>query len=695
MHFQLSFDYPIWAFALVLLSGLTFASVLYLRNKKEPYGQNLNRLLFLLRFIGVSCITFLLLGPFITQTKKQIEPPTLIFVHDNSASIALNNDSAYYKNVYPGVIDSLTASLATKYNIEFYQFGQIVAKKQSLTFTDQQTDIAEVFRTVQNNYYNRNIGAIVLFTDGIYNKGTNPAYAVESLNIPVIAIPLGDTVAHPDVTVFEVRYNKKVFYKSRFTVETTLRASQLRGNTAILELFDGSKKVGEKRIPISANKFSSTQYFLVDADKIGYKQLTLNVNTTISEKITNNNKRQFFVDVVSEKHKVLIYAKAPHPDIAAIRSSLGENFESKVKYINEGISNNENYDLIILHQLPSGNIDYQMLETFLTANKQLPVMYVVGPDTDLSLFNKLQAAIQIQSGQKNWIDGIATVNKSFGLFRNEITALEKFEMMPPLISPFGEYVMKLRLNSLFNQKIRGIETKLPMISFVSDENRKLGFIFGTGIWRWRLAMTNETGNPQIFDQIVTKSISFLIQDENKNPLQIIVNESFNPSDEIIFKALLYNKTAELVNDPELKIEISDADNTRIYPFVFAQHEQGYELNAGRLGAGTYSYTAQTTIGGELIKSQGKFTVENNSAEGIEPVADHRLLCQIANQTGGSVIPADSLQYIPVWLENQKNITSVAHYSDSYQPIINYAWALIICIILLFAEWLLRKMFGSY
>lgn len=695
MHFQLSFDYPIWAFALVLLSGFTFASVLYLRNKKEPYSQTLIRTLFLLRFIGVSCITFLLLGPFITQTKKQIEPPTLIFAHDNSASIVLNNDSAYYKNIYPKFIDSLTTSLATKYTIEFYQFGQNVSKKQSLTFTDQQTDIAEVFRTVQNNYYNRNIGAIVLFTDGIYNRGTNPAYAAESLNIPVIAIPLGDTVAHPDVSVFEVRYNKKVFYKSQFTVETTLRASQLRGNTAILELLDGNIKIGEKRILIGANKFSSTQYFLVDADKIGYKKLTIRVNTNIDEKITNNNIRQFFVDIVSEKHKVLIYAKAPHPDIAAIRSSLGESFESKVKYVNEGINNNENYDLIILHQLPSGKIDFQMLEAFLAANKQLPVMYIVGPDTDLSLFNKLQAAIQIQSGQKNWVDGTAFVNKSFGLFRNEITALEKFEMMPPLISPFGEYVMKLRLNSLFNQKIRGIETKLPMISFVTDENRKLGFVFGSGVWRWRLAMTNEMGNPQIFDQIVNKSISFLLQDENKNPLQIIVNETFNPTNEIIFKALLYNKTAELVNDPELKIEISNADNTRIFPFVFAQHEQGYQLNAGRFSAGTYSYTAQTTLGSELIKSQGKFTVENNAVEGIEPVADHRLLYQIASQTGGRAIPADSLHYLPIWLENQKSITSVAHYSDSYQPIINYAWALIICIILLFAEWLLRKMFGSY
>lgn len=695
MPFQLSFDYPLWALISVMFAGLAFASILYYKNSKEHYSRWLTNLLFVLRFITVSLITFFLLDPFILQTKKQVETPTIIFAIDNSASITLTEDSNYYRKVYPRIIDSLKNSFTDKYNIEYYRFGQKVIQNQELTFTDQQSDISEVFQTIRDNFVNRNIGAILLFSDGIYNKGANPAYKAESLNIPVLTIALGDTVTHPDISIFELRYNKKVFLKSQFTIETTIRSAQLRGETAILELYDQDIKISERKIPITANKFSSTQYFLVDADKIGYKNLTVKIKTATKESIISNNERQFFVEVLSQKHRVLIWAKSPHPDIAALRSSLGDNFESFVKFGKDVPGPNDTYDLLILHQIPSGVNDLQMINQFLEREKKLPIMVVVGPDTDISSFNKLQNAVRIESGQSTEVESIPVLNETFGLFRSELSDNEILAKLPPLISPFGEYSKKLPDDVLFFQNIRRLNTNQPMISFVTDENRKLGFIFGTGLWRWRLALASMKENEEVFDRIINKSIIYLLQAESNDPLQIFVNESYNLSDEIMVKALLYNKSSELYNDTELNIEFVNNESKSVYPFIFAQDDKGYELNAGRLPAGSYTYSAQARISGEIMKAQGKFKIENTSLEGIDPVANHSILQQIATKTGGKLIPLDSIHQIPVWLSGQQNITSIAHYSDSYQAIINYFWALILLIGLIFTEWLLRKMYGSY
>lgn len=695
MSFQLSFDYPIWAFIPVIFAGLAFASILYYKNRKEHFSPWLTNLLFLLRFITVSLITFFLLDPFILQTKKQVETPTIIFAVDNSSSITLTEDSNYYRNVYPRIIDSLKNSFTDKYNIEYYQFGQKIIKNQELTFSDQQSDISEIFQTIRENYVNRNIGAILLFSDGIYNKGANPAFKAESLNIPVLTIALGDTVSHPDISIFNLRYNKKVFLKSQFTIEITIRSTQLRGKTGILELYDHDTKISERNIPITANKFSSTQYFLVDADKIGYKNLTVKIKTDVEESTLANNERQFFVEVISQKHRVLIWAKSPHPDIAALRSSLGDNFDSFVKFGKDVPGPNETYDLLILHQLPSGVNDLQLIGQLLEREKKLPVMIIVGPDTDIGAFNKLQNAVQIESGQSTDIESIPVLNETFGLFSTEFSNNEVLSKLPPLISPFGEYSKKLPDEVLFYQNIRRISTNQPMMSFVTDENRKLGFVYGTGLWRWRLALAGMKENEELFDRIINKSIIYLLQRENNDPLQIFINESYNLSDEIIVKALLYNKSSELYNDSELNIEFVNNESKSIYPFIFAQDDKGYELNAGRLPAGSYSYSAQASIAGEIMKSQGKFKIENTSLEGIDPVANHHILQQIAAQTGGKFIPLDSLQQIPIWLTAQKNITSIARYSDSYQAIINYFWALILLIGLLFIEWLFRKMYGSY
>ena len=98
---------PIWMLALSLLAGVAAATVLYFRNKKQHYGKALTIILFALRTLMVDLVVLLLFNPLIRQKFSSVETPTIILAHDNSSSVVLCKDSAFYKKDYLTQLSSL------------------------------------------------------------------------------------------------------------------------------------------------------------------------------------------------------------------------------------------------------------------------------------------------------------------------------------------------------------------------------------------------------------------------------------------------------------------------------------------------------------------------------------------------------------------------------------------------------------
>src|SRR5205085_1513467 len=111
-------------------------------------------------------------------------------------------DSAFVKHDLPGRLESLSSKLEEKYNVKRFSFGDQVSDIKSfstLGFNEKQTDISSLFDEVQNRFSNRNIGAIILASDGLFNRGANPLYSSSGLKVPVYTIALGDTSTQRDL----------------------------------------------------------------------------------------------------------------------------------------------------------------------------------------------------------------------------------------------------------------------------------------------------------------------------------------------------------------------------------------------------------------------------------------------------------------------------------------------------------------
>ena len=685
---------PIWMLALALLAGLAAAAVLYVRNKRQHYGKALTIILFALRTLMVGLVVLLLFNPLIRQKFSSVETPTIILAHDNSSSVVLCKDSAFYKNDYQTQFEAFRKDLNADFQVDEYLFGEEVRDFEQLDFSDQLTDLSSLLNTLDRRYYKRNVGAVLLFSDGIYNRGFEPELLAENFPYPIHTVVLGNTAAYPDLAVRDVHYNKVVSLGATFPVRVTVAARDLAGRKAQLTLKEGGRIIEKRDIEIPSNRFSKEIDFMLDATKKGVMAIDIEVSGIAEEEQMLNNVRHIYVEVLDQKYKLLCVAASPHPDLAALRSVLNDNYEVDFCFGKETLPEFSNYDLVILHQVPSVRTDFNALKAQLDKNVKLPVFFIVGNDTDREMLNKLQNVFALHSGATNTqLDVKAHQNTAFSTFTFDTKSEQLIAKYPPLALPHVEINALKSHDDLLLQEVMGIKSGLPLLSFAQD-GRKMAFLFGTNVWRWRLFEYYQNKNHDVFDEMFSKSLKYLLLSANDGSA-IYAKETYYSNEPVVITAELRNPNNELVTDPDMTIQIENKLTGETYDYTFSKRDHDYELNAGLLPEGLYVYKVQAQMGERKISVSGTFSVVAIGIEAQQLTADIDRMRTLARLTNGNCYTARQLDQLAADLRSDTRITSVEHHESRFEDLIHSKWIFFVLIGLAAVEWVLRKMFGSY
>ena len=685
---------PIWMLALALLAGVAAATLLYFRNKKQHYGKALNVILFALRTLIVGLVVLLLFNPLIRQKFSSVETPTIILAHDNSSSVILCKDSAFYKKDYLTQFEQFRKDLNADFQVDEYLFGEETRDFEQLVFSDQLTDLSSLIKTLDRRYYKRNVGAVLLFSDGIYNRGFEPELVAENFPFPIHTVVLGDTVSYPDLAIRNVHYNKVVSLGATFPVRVTVAARDLAGRKAQLTLKESGRLIEKRDIEIPSNRFSKEIDFMLDATKKGVMAIDIEVSGIAEEEQLLNNVRHIYVEVLDQKYKLLCVAASPHPDLSALRSVLNDNYEVDFCFGKETLPEFSNYDLVILHQVPSARTDFNALKTQLDKNVKLPVFFIVGNDTDRDMLSKLQNVFALHSGATNTqLDVKAHQNTAFSTFTFDSKSEQLIAKYPPLALPHLEINALKSHDDLLMQEVMGIKSGLPLLSFAND-GRKMAFLFGTNVWRWRLYEYYQNKNHDVFDEMFSKTLKYLLLSANDGSA-IYAKETYYSNEPVIITAELRNPNNELVTDPEMTIQIVNKLTNEVYDYTFSKRDHDYVLNAGLLPEGLYQYKLEAQMGDRKINVNGTFSVVAIGIEEQQLTADMERMRSVARLTNGNCYTAQQLQQLAEDLRHDTRITSVEHHESRFEDLIHSKWIFFVLIGLAAIEWLLRKMFGSY
>jgi hypothetical protein len=675
--------------------GTAYAGVLYYKETRNDFPPEVKWVMAAIRAVAVTVISFLILNPMIKSTTRSSEKPVIIFAQDNSLSIASGGDSVLFRQQYPERLNAMLEQISASFDVEKFSFGEQFYKDLKLDFTDRLTDISEVMRNVKDSYSGRNVGALIVATDGIYNKGINPLYSTDGLNFPVYAIALGYTNSRPDLILFKVNFNRIAYLNNEFPVEIFVKADKLGGFRSQLEVLKKDSSLFKRMINITSGNFFEKISFHIKATEPGLQRYSLRLRGVDNEITQANNNLDIFIDVVEDRQKILILSQAPHPDISALMQTLttNKNYIVDEYLVDEFDKSVSGYNLLILHCLPSAaNPIGKILE--MIDREHIPALYIIGRQSDYSIMNKPKTGISVRNEQVIFNEATPEYNNDFTLFNLSKSTRHELSGFPPLVSPFGNSILQPSVNVLLYQKIGEVVTGEPQLAFNDDQDSKSGVIFGTGLWKWRLANFMKKENHNAFDEVVNKTIQYLSVKLDKSLFRIYSKNNFTENENIEFTAEVYNANYEPVFGPTVSIEITDSQKKR-YSFSFINRDSAYYLDAGKLPVDQYTYSARVEVGNKIYNDSGEFTVSPLNIEKISTIADHNLLYNLAMKTGGKLFYPDQMIELTDEITGSDQIRTISYTNKRFSEILNLPVLLVFLLLLIGSEWFIRKRFGSY
>ncbi len=689
-------EYSLWWTILCILAGILYSVVLYYNDLKfkelEKYKL---RTMSVLRGIFVSIICFFLLSPLLRTFHKIIEKPIILIAQDNSESIMFRKDSSFIKE-YKKQIENLTATLSTQYEVINYSFGDKPLKNSQYNFKDKITDFSSFFNEIESKFSNRNVGALILASDGIFNKGTNPLFSISNFNFPFYTIALGDTLVKKDIILSQIKSNKIAFLGNKFPVQALVEVKQLKGISTELKVSHKGKTIFSQNISAKSENYSETIYFEIKADEKGVQRYVLELSTNEQEISTKNNAKEIVIDIIDNRQKVLLLGSSPHPDLGAIKKAVEQNpnFEVEIEMAKTFNKPLNSYNLIIFHQLPSKNaVSVKVLSQW--KNSEIPALFIVGTQTAPADFDALGVGISIMNNSNTLEESKTSLNSQFDIFEMSTDLQEFLRNVPALTTYFGNFKASASTKIMLTQKIKNIATKKPLVAFKSDEmNAKMGFILGEGIWKWRIDNFVKNGNHELFDEWINKILNYLVLKVKKENFVVNTKRIITENESVIFDAELYNESFESVNSQEIALEIFNSQGKK-FTFTFDKTANAYFLNAGVFASGDYSFVARVTLSGKELTKEGKFSIAPINLEEENVVANHHLLYKLSKNTGGKFFTQHFADSIVSQIRKNEDIVPISYSEKNTEDLLNLRWLFFAIISIISLEWFLRKYFGSY
>jgi len=695
MHFGIVSEYPIWFIFLCFFTGAVYAFALYFRENRYEIPKKIKYLLATSRFVFITILAFLLLSPLLKTSTKEYDYPLVVLAHDNSQSIVLTADSNYYKNTYVQELKQLYKDIEADYKTINYLFGDSLRQGSDIDFSDEITDMSSVFNDISNRLENRNIGAMLFFSDGIYNRGLNPSYIANKLSFPIYTIALGDTTLRKDAWILKINYNSFAYKGNYFPIEAIVNANKCKGDVLSVRLMQGNRIIGVQNINVNQEVFSTLVNFKVKAEYPGIQHYRLIVSPLKTEANKENNVEDFYMEIIEDKQKILILYNAPHPDVSAIKSALESNINYEVEeaFIQDFNKDIARYNLVILHQLPSDRYDIVNLVRQ-ADNARIPLLYVFGAQSNYNRFNALKQGFSLTPKSKDYNDAYATYQHDFALFKLSSHTSEMIENLPPLTVFYGEYKNAVSVNSLFNQRIGNVKSSIPLIAVNDDVAMPRAYILGEGIWRWKLSNYKRAHNADAFNELINKLAQFLSVQEGRKRFNVTAPKDAMESEAIILTAELYNKNYEPLTDAEVKIKI-ETETKESFHFQFTASHEFYTLNLGKLKQGKYTYLATAKYGNEVLHDKGQFIVYDMNLESNNLRANHQLLYLIASQNNAHMYYPHNMSLVKKELKEIPNLKPSIYFKEDYKDLIDWPYLLAIIIAVATLEWFFRKYKGSY
>ncbi|MDB2656753.1 hypothetical protein N9Y60_01725 [Crocinitomicaceae bacterium] len=677
-----------WAIVCVVLAYF------YYRKQRQVQGISswLRSLLTGLRATALFLLGLLLFSILIESNVSKLEKPVMIVLVDNSSSMLNYKDSSQVQSKIKDFEKRLSAQYSDKFDVVTYNVDEAV-NTDGFNFNGSVSNLDAGFQHIYNQYYNRNIGGICFISDGNFNKGNSPQYTAEKIALtPIFSVGVGDTVRKQDQLISNVAANDIAFYKNQFPIEVDIEASKMADIDVRVNLLQEGEVIATETVEYSGEPIEFKHVsFIVEANRIGFVNYTIQLENVASESTWENNSRSIYVEVIDSRSKILMLSQSPHPDIAAIKQVLDQDANAEVtsQLIEDWDGSLKDVELLVWH---GAGVKSNPGLTDAIKKTNVPVWYIAPVNASSNQVAALGIGLKIPADRRtDNVQGYA--NSGFQLFEVSEKVDQMLEKAPPVAVKYGT-INAEGGSSLLSQRIGPVKKKDPIFLFGNTSKSKYAAFLGEGLWRWRLSEYARTKKHEGFEELIQKTAQYLVVKKNTDPFRVNLPKRFTINDAVYIQAEFYNEAFEPIVTPDIQLELKN-ENNRVIPYTFAKNSKDYSLGLGKLAAGRYSWKASTKFDGKSYTKEGVFIVEDVSLESLATNADHNLLRLMSDASSGKFYSLNGTDQLLKDIGKRDDIVTISYEETDYSDLIDWKWIFALVALLLATEWFLRRYYGSY
>ncbi len=699
----------------LVLIPLALAGAYYCYHHTLPAVTPLLRgVLIALRGLAMALLLAVLAEIVVDWWNKQVIHPWVLVLVDTSASMGVVEEGqsrfsgAAAVLASPDFTRALSSARLEGWGFAEAPYGLDLDTLSQVSVGGQATDLARVLtKSLEQVADREQVAGVLLISDGIHNLGEDPGRAAAEGGVPVYTLGVGSVRPPADVRIAHAQAAEVGYLGRPLQVQTELSSWGYAGRQVKVLVAEGDQVLGEQLVVLADGPQSLS--FELRPTAAGPHTYRLEVAPLEGEVARDNNTALVFVQVMQERLKILLVGSGPSVDLAFVRRSLEADstivvdcwVEEQAGRFYQGKQLGPEVlaaadALVLVEPGPS---------LMAGASGQLLVQYVQGGGGLLLLGGlrtwqggavppALAQLLPVElAASKGFVAQEVSLNMGLEgrehpvvrlVQEKEGTTADPWAQLPPLPG----YVEGARRKEGAAVLVEGnIQEKPPLLVAGTADRGKVIVGLSGAFWRLDLVSSGVGGRPQIIRRFWQNAVKWLATKTPAGRVRVWTERPIHRSGEgVVFAAQVFDELLRPQSGATAEVSLGEAQSLQL-------QDQGRGEYRGvwrGLGPGEYNWRAQVQMGQTPIGSdEGHFVVEQHTVESADLQANPALLEEIARLSGGQYHPLDQ------WRQAVEQLNARPRLVQQHRTLAWWGppWPLILAVVLLAAEWVLRKRSG--
>jgi uncharacterized membrane protein len=741
---------PWWLVALVGLGAVALLAqqVISLR-QRLALGQTV--FLTLLRACVYGGLVFFLLGPALIDKRvsKLRRPLTLLIDTSQSMGFPASTKPAAGDNTAKSRLDlvrdkleagqtPLIQKLSRDYDLRVIRFGTGLepiapGSLARLRPQDPGTRLLELLQRVTRDGAARS--GVIVFSDGITNGEMQSLDGAGALAAPVFTVGVGDTEGFTDVRIAKLGAPEFAFRGREFKIDLTVQAYGMKGKSVPLFFNRGKNLISTRAIAIDADPFEQKVTLSFTPKDLGTHAFSVSVPAQPNEQITQNNQKEFKVEVRRDKIRVLTLSGSPAWNYRFLRMAMKQDPlielvsfvflrtptdmvdvpESQLSLIPFPIDDIfleelKNFDVIVLddfsYRAYFNPVYLERVRDFVRDGGGLAMLggsraFDSGGYGDSALREVLPVELD---GKGNYQSrgtvhaALTAAGKAHPITRllPDAKANEDAWSKLPELAGFNR-VRGVRGETLLTAAGDGAQANAPLLTIGRHGKGRTLALMTDDAWRWNFIAVGKKETPQNHLKFVRQAVRWLAQEPAFEQVQLYPIPTPQPAEKVMIKLKVLNDDYTPARQASIQLRVFSPEGEPTLVSTGPDAEEGeYSGEFIPTKEGTYRVEGEASAGAKTLgRDRTSFTAAFSYGETDDGLPRLDLLKKIAESSKG--------EYLSINDWNEKSFDKIAAKLEAIAPseiveqrqtrLWSNLWPFGVILVLLSVEWWMRRKWG--